>query len=332
MGFSVGIGLTSNCNLQCAHCYRDTEHVSQISLDQIKVLCDTIPIDGMGLGTGENGLHPEFTEIVQYLSDQGIKLSIASNGYTITSMPETILSLFHDVEVSIDFPDEAQQDAFRGHGNWTLVHDAIRRAQDAGVEVSILTTLMRTNFAKMDRMVSLARANGVNLRVNAYQPVKTDEFRLTYHEFWEGYRLLFQDGLVVACSEPVVRAAMGLTDVRSPCGHRSIRINPAGQVIPCVYWPLSMMEGKIPTIDDLSNVGVTILENSAFNAARAEPPIGSQCPCHGGCAGRRALNGELDAHDEFCPWVRGLTKELQWKPAPAKDLTRIGNVCTTIVV
>ena len=65
--------------------------------------------------------------------------------------------------------------------------------------------------------------------------------------------------------------------------------------------------------------------------ARLDPPLASDCACQGGCASRRALNRKLDAHDDFCPWVRGDTINLEWKPAPAKDLMRSGNVCTTIV-
>ena len=40
MGYSVGIGLTNNCNLNCAHCYRDTENISDLSLAQVKEICN----------------------------------------------------------------------------------------------------------------------------------------------------------------------------------------------------------------------------------------------------------------------------------------------------
>ena len=330
MGYSVGIGLTNDCNLNCAHCYRDTEDIRSISLAQVKRICAAFPVDGMGMGTGENALNPEFTAIVSYLSDQGIRLNIASNGYSLTAVPESILKMFSDVEVSIDYPTETGQDAQRGPGNWALVHRAIERCHRLGVEVSVLATLMSTNFDKMDQMVALARSNGCNLRVNAYQAVKTDAFRLSYTQFWEGYRRLFSAGLVVACSEPVVRAVMGLPDVQSPCGRRSIRINPRGQVIPCVYWPAELSDGL--EITDLARLGDAVLNEPAFRTARFDPPAASNCACRGGCASRRALNHRLDAHDDYCPWIKGEPIRLEWKPAPAKSLMRIGNVCTTIVV
>ena len=244
-----------------------------------------------------------------------IRLSIASNGYSLTTIPEEILSAFQDVEVSIDYPTQAEQDAWRGAGNWALVHQAIDRCQKLGIEVSILATMMRTNYHQMDRMVSLARQDGVNLRVNVYQAVKSDLYRLEYEEFWDGYRRLFADGLVISCSEPVVRAVMGLGEVQSPCGHRSIRFNPRGQVIPCVYWPAA--QDPLPHLEDLYRLGSKVMEDGCFQA-RAVPPSAADCPCQGGCASRRALNHQLDAHDDYCPWARGEEMPLPGSLRPPK--------------
>jgi len=330
MGLSVGIGLTNDCDLQCAHCYRDTDQVSYITLQQVQTVCENLPVASMGMGTGENALHPQFIPIVEYLHERGIRLTMASNGYSLTAMSEEHLQMFDDVEVSVDFPTREGQDGFRGVGNWDLVHRAMDRCHDMGVEVSILTTLMRTNAHLMDELAALAQTRGVNLRVNAYQPVNTDAFRLSYEEFWEGYRRLLSAGRVISCTEPVVRAAMGLDDVRSPCARHSIRFNPLGQIIPCVYWPVE--PSVTPRIEDLPGLGEEVMETSAFRAARLEPPSAVHCSCRGGCASRRALRGNLDAHDEYCPWVRGDDIQLEWEPAPAKQLLRGRNYCTTIVV
>jgi len=330
VGYSVGIGLTNDCNLRCAHCYRDPLNINAISLAQVRAICSALPVEAMGMGTGENGLHPEFAEIVRYLHDRNVRLSVASNGYTLMAMSDDLLCAFHDVEVSIDFPTEVEQDAFRERGNWALVHRAMERCHKLGIEVSVLATLMTTNYDRMGEMVALARRNAVNLRVNAYQPVRTDAYRLSYEQFWQGYCDLLSTGLLVSCSEPVVRAAMGQDGVESPCGRRSIRFNPRGQVIPCVYWP---MDGyRTPRIEDLADLGEAVMEGEAFRAARAVPSAAAACHCRGGCASRRALLGNLDAHDDYCPWVRGETIRLDWRPAPAKDLMRSGNVCTTVVV
>ncbi|MBI2842184.1 MAG: radical SAM protein [Armatimonadetes bacterium] len=324
---SVGIGLTNDCNLNCEHCYRPTGSVYRLSLDDVRAVCERLPVGSIGMGTGENALHPQFVEIVDYLLNRGIKLSIASNGYSLNSIPDECLKAFHDVEVSVDFPTEEEQDRFRGTGNWRDIHAAVERCTAMGIEVSILATLMSTNYDKMDGLARLARSLGCNLRVNVYQPVRADRFRLSYEQFWEGYRRLFGSSLLVSCSEPVVCSVIGLGPAVSPCGLRSVRITPERHIAPCVYWPENML-----TIDDLKRLGRDVLRSPQFERARAIPPSTGDCPCQGGCASRRALSGNLDAHDDYCPWVRGDKIELSVELAPQKHLTRSQNVCTTIVI
>ncbi len=330
MAYSIGIGLTNACNLACAHCYRPTDRIDYIPFEQIQAICESIPVGSMGMGTGENILHPQFSDIVDYASGRGIKLSIASNGHSLMTMSDEHLRAFNDVEVSIDYPTERQQDGMRGPGNWDLVHRAMERCRQHGVPVSILATLMCTNYDQMDDMARLAQALSVTLRVNVYQAVRTDDFRLTYDQFWEGYRRLFGAARVVSCSEPIVRAVMGLGDVESPCGRTSIRFNMRGQIIPCVYWPIGTTRPF--TIADLSERGEGVLAHSFFQQACAEAADAADCPCRGGCASRRALNGDLAGHDEYCPWARGEVLDLPWQAAPEMNLVRGRNVCTTIVI
>ena len=103
MSLSVGIGLTNDCNLACGHCYRDTTQISYLSMEDLRAVCERLPVTSVGLGTGENALHPDFAAIVAYLYGQGIKLSMASSGYSLTTLPDECLLAFRDVEVSIDF-------------------------------------------------------------------------------------------------------------------------------------------------------------------------------------------------------------------------------------
>jgi len=78
-------------------------------------------------------------------------------------------------------------------------------------------------------------------------------------------------------------------------------------------------------------LGEGILDTLEFQRARQVPPSAKDCPCQGGCASRRALSGDLDQHDEYCPWVRGDKIHLEVQMSPQKDLPRGKNVCTTIV-
>jgi len=63
-GIALGLGLTNECNLSCAFCYRDPTRADRLSLDQVKTVMERLPIRSVNLGTGENGMHPEFRAIL----------------------------------------------------------------------------------------------------------------------------------------------------------------------------------------------------------------------------------------------------------------------------
>ncbi len=94
---SLGIGLTSDCNLSCAHCYRNQDQIDNLTLNEIQSVCQSIPINSIGFGTGENGLNPQYFEIIEYLHARQIKLGLASNGYTLSITPDEKLKYFSDV-------------------------------------------------------------------------------------------------------------------------------------------------------------------------------------------------------------------------------------------
>src|SRR5215831_4844152 len=81
-GISLGLGLTNECNLTCAFCYRDPTRADRLSLQQVKAVMESLPVHSVNLGTGENGMHPDFKAILTYLRTLPVKLTITSNGHS----------------------------------------------------------------------------------------------------------------------------------------------------------------------------------------------------------------------------------------------------------
>ncbi len=330
MLFSVGVGLTNACDLACAHCYRDVDKVDYLSIYDIKTLCESIPLRAINLGTGENALHPEFMRILAYLREREVKITITSNGYSIKALSDEEVCYFHDVEFSLDFPTEPEQDEFRGKGNWRLIEEQMERCRRLGVSVAITAVMMSINYHRMAEIARIAASRGAMLRVNAYQPVKTDAFTLSYEQFWAGYRSLFAETEIKICNEPIVRAVLGLNGSRCGCGVETVRVSPRGEVMPCVYWP-----GKKMTLSELQELGTAITESEPFAQTRVIPEFCRSCQfvdtCGGGCPGRRMLRGSLYQPDEYCPFVRGETIKLEYKMTATGDLPKSASACTTIV-
>jgi radical SAM protein with 4Fe4S-binding SPASM domain len=327
MTFSLGIGLTNECNLRCPHCYRPDMVVERLTLPDVQRVCERIPLRSVNLGVGENGVHPDYHAILEYLWARGIKTSITSNSLSIGALGDDAVKRFHDVEFSLDFPTEREHDGFRGPGNWRAVMAALDRCVNLGVAVTITAVMMRINYAALPQLARVAAAFGACLRVNVYQPSKTERFTLAYEEFWEGFRRLFGSTRLVATTEPVLAAALELPEFAGPgCGRSTVRVAPDGRVLPCTYWPASRL-----TLADLERLGEQVVETAEFVSARSVPRVCAGCPCQGGCAGRRALGGRLDAPDPYCPFARGRRVAIDWERATGADLPKVASVCTTVV-
>lgn len=330
-GIALGLGLTNECNLSCAFCYRDPARTDRLSLDHVKSVMKRLKVRSVNLGTGENGMHPDFRAILAYLRNRPVKLTITSNGHSAAVLEDSELRAFHDIEFSLDYPTQVEQDAQRGAGNWELIHQQAERCVRLGVPVTIVAVMMKSNYLRLADVARVAKQFDAPLRVNVYQAVRSDLYALIYDEYWEGFRRLFAETDVIAIGEPLVRAMAGLPPLRGGCGVSTVRVTPRATTLPCVYWP-----GSGEPLAELVSLGPDILDSSPFHEARVLPHACQPCEfrdsCHGGCAGRRRLQGALPEPDRYCPIVRGERPRIEIRMAATRDLPKLSSSCTTVVI
>jgi len=191
--------------------------------------------------------------------------------------------------------------------------------------------MMKSNYLRLANVACVAKRFNAPLRVNVYQAVRSDLFALTYQVYWQGFRQLFASTDVIAIGEPLVRAMAGLPPLAGGCGVSTVRVTPRATTHPCVYWP-----GSGEPLTDLISTGPQVLNSTAFQQARILPEACRSCEfretCHGGCAGRRRLQGALLQPDFYCPIVRGERPRLEIRMAANRDLPKFGSSCTTVVI
>jgi radical SAM protein with 4Fe4S-binding SPASM domain len=330
-GIALGLGLTNECNLKCAFCYRDPTRADRLSLEQVKSVMESLPVRSVNLGTGENGMHPDFKAILTYLRTRPVNLTITSNGHSVAVLDDYEVRAFHDIEFSLDYPTQAEQDEQRGPGNWELIHQQAERCVRLGVPVTIIAVMMKSNHLRLADVARVAKQFHAPLRINVYQAVRSDLYALTYEEYWEGFRRLFEKTDVIAIGEPLIRAIAGLPPLEGGCGVSTVRVTPRATTHPCVYWP-----GSGEPLKDLILSGPEILNSPPFEQARTLPEGCQTCEfrntCHGGCAGRRRLQGALLQPDYYCPIIRGERVRLQIRMAATRNLPKLSSSCTTVVI
>jgi radical SAM protein with 4Fe4S-binding SPASM domain len=328
---SLGLGLTNECNLSCAFCYRDPARTDRLTLEQVRSVMERLPVRSVNLGTGENGMHPDFRAILGYLRSQPVKLTITSNGHSVAVLKDSELRAFHDIEFSLDFPTQAEQDAQRGAGNWALIQEQAARCVNLGVPVTIIAVMMKSNYLRLSEIARVAKQFDAPLRINVYQSVRSDIYALSYEEYWDGFRRLFAETDVIAIGESLVRAMAGLPPLQGGCGVSTVRVTPRATTQPCVYWP-----GPGQPLTQLVSMGLEVLKSEPFEQARSLPETCQSCelrePCHGGCAGRRRLQNALLQPDYYCPIIRGERPLLELSMAAGRDMPKLSSSCTTVVI
>jgi radical SAM protein with 4Fe4S-binding SPASM domain len=212
-----------------------------------------------------------------------------------------------------------------------LIEHQARRCVNLGVPVTIIAVMMKSNYLRLAEVARVAKKFDAPLRVNVYQAVRSDVYALSYEEYWEGFRQLFGETDVIAIGEPLVRAMAGLPPLAGGCGVSTVRVTPRATTQPCVYWP-----GQGEPLSYLISAGADILNSAPFAQARTLPDACHPCEfrdsCHGGCAGRRRLQGALSTPDFYCPIIRGEQPKLEIRMAANRDLPKLNSSCTTVVI
>lgn len=331
-GYTIGIGLTDRCNADCPHCYsRPKADPVDLDFESIQRLLNAFPVQSINFGTGESILYHSFTKLLDLLKDRNIDISLTTNGHSVSELSDSQLLLFHDIDFSIDFPDVHENDEWRGSGSFQSVMRGIERCKSLGVESSLVTCLMKPNCKTMGKMAELTDRLELNLRVNIYKPVNGRTNLLpSYVEFWNAFKDMTDSAYLIACSEPVVNAAIGnlRAENRIPCGYSSFRIHPDGSIVPCVY--LSSNELKINDINKLT-------KNIEHSSKRLDLPLPELCKtcthleiCRGGCPSRRILSGKQSEPDEYCFVKRNQVIDIKPRWKESKDLVHENYLCTMI--
>jgi radical SAM protein with 4Fe4S-binding SPASM domain len=330
-GYTVGIGLTDRCNVNCSHCYsRPANGPKDLDFDLFCRLVEGLPIKSINLGTGESYLYPRFKDVLSFLAERRIEVAVTTNGWTVAELTDQELSLLHDVDFSLDYPDRATNDRWRGEGAYDKVMEGVKRCRDLGVEASLVTCLMKENSSQMGKLADLAVNINLNLRVNVYKSVVSKQYQPSYEEFWGAISAMAKSACFIACSEPVVSAAIGNRgQVKgNPCGKMSFRVHPDARVVACVY----LQESDV-TVEKM--IADHVLQTQCLGDA-LKLPLPDVCRkclyldiCNGGCASRRILNDPAKP-DEYCFMIREDRPRIETRWRESKGLVHEDYLCTMI--
>jgi AdoMet-dependent heme synthase len=167
--------ITRTCNLFCEHCRASAKnevYPGELSTDDCFKIVDGIKRAGspiLILSGGEPLLRPDVFDIGKYAAASGLRVVMGTNGTLIDDAVAAKIKAvpISRISVSLDFPDVARQDKFRGFtGAFEAAVAGIEAAKRAGIEVQINCTVTRMNVNSLGDLVDMA----IKLGAVAFHP------------------------------------------------------------------------------------------------------------------------------------------------------------------
>ncbi len=174
----INIHITDRCNLKCTYCYSNfyKRRNPDISKEQILKIVDAFKELGVlevSLIGGEPFLHPDISEIIDYIKDNGLMCSMVTNGYFLHRHLAAVKRL-NMVCVSLDGPREIN-DITRGNGSFEHAVKALELLKDNNVNRSIRSTLQKNNLAYIEDMMAIAVKFGAILNFGLLFPQSSED-------------------------------------------------------------------------------------------------------------------------------------------------------------
>lgn len=165
--------LTQACDLVCVHCRAcasPKRDPLELTTAEGKRLLDSVAAMGtklMVLTGGDPAKREDLVELVDYGTKAGLTMTVTPSGTPLVT--EDLLRRMRDaglvrLAVSVDGPDAATHDAFRGvEGSFEWSLQILRAAERLGIERQVNTTLSSHNLRALEPMAELVRGVGAVL-------------------------------------------------------------------------------------------------------------------------------------------------------------------------
>lgn len=148
--------LTWNCNLSCLYCDRHRPMQNELARNEIFRALSEFHALGMrdiNLDGGESLTHPHIDEIVEWLVQRRVQVSLNTNGILAPDRIDTVRKL-SKLKISLDGPEESH-DSIRGTGSFKGAIKGALAARQAGVYVEFSCTMGRHNFESIEDLLDI---------------------------------------------------------------------------------------------------------------------------------------------------------------------------------
>lgn len=195
---SVNFEVTTSCDLECSFCFVEAWcRRPHPPLKQAMAILDRLAEAGVfevRLFGGEFFVYPWWKEVMEYAHAKGFFLSFISNGtHVIDEVVDVMLKCgVKGGGLSLHGPKEVHEAITKVSGSYSLVLEAIERCLDAGLEITVLTTLTQENKNSIYDIVASLATKGLVREKTTYAVGRLCPYGRGASE-WDKSRLSLRD-------------------------------------------------------------------------------------------------------------------------------------------
>jgi len=158
----IVIEVNQTCNISCKACYKNIHPSQSKTTTQIKQEIDLAisqrNLDMLTLAGGEPTLHPDIPELIRYVTEQGVKVNLLTNGLLLDDQRLAAYAAagLSRVLVHIDSLQERPDAPAPGGGEAALNplrEQILGRAARHGIRGGLAVTLYRDNIAQLPELM-----------------------------------------------------------------------------------------------------------------------------------------------------------------------------------
>lgn len=244
---SATIEVTYKCNERCRHCYIDNKGKPELSLSEIKKILDELAelgVFSLVFTGGEFFIRDDAFDILEYAYAKHFVFEVFTNGTLIDGNDYIRLKRVWPkcMHFSLYSHMPEKHDAItRIKGSFKKTLDSIKACTTIGIPVNVKCPVFAETIDDVEEMIKLANSLKVSIelgdnitpRINGdTSPTELavdDEGRRHLLEMKKDWFMVSEEKIIVSTSKKLCGA-----------GHKSISINPYGEVFPCSMLQISL--------------------------------------------------------------------------------------------
>ena len=152
---TVSIEITSLCNLSCKHCFNRVQPLGTMRFETLKAIIEKFSIFDIPqfvISGGEPFLHPDFYNIIDFISQSPFAFILTTNGTIINN--EVLELISHapniSIQVSLDGSCARIHNEQRGHGAFEQMESFCDILEKKKIKYQFHSTITKINYKDME--------------------------------------------------------------------------------------------------------------------------------------------------------------------------------------